>query len=154
MPIYFEDLVVGRIDRFGRYEVAREEIIEFASRYDPQPFHLDDDAAAMSVFGKVAASGWHTAGMAMRLIVDHWKTCGLAETSMGGLGMDELRWPRPVYPGDVLRCEIELLEKIESRSRPEMGIVKSRWQAYNQDDTLVFTALTTGIFRRRPTQDA
>jgi acyl dehydratase len=146
---YFEDLIIGEIARFGRCEVMREEVIEFASRYDPQMFHLDDQAASTSVFGKLAASGWHTCAMVMRMTVDYWKDVGLAESSLGGMGMDELRWPRPVYPGDVLRCEIEALEKIESRSRPEMGIVKSRWSAYNQNEELVMTMISTGMFRRR-----
>tara|TARA_R110000782_G_scaffold48551_1_gene106186 strand:+ start:28197 stop:28622 length:426 start_codon:yes stop_codon:yes gene_type:complete len=139
---------IGAVERFGRYEVTREEVIDFASKYDPQPFHLDDEAAASSIFGRVAASGWHTASMAMRMMVDHWTAAGLAEISLGGLGMDELRWPRPVYPGDVLRCEQELLEKIESRSRPEMGITKSRWTVYNQNDEVVMTVVATGMFRR------
>jgi acyl dehydratase len=150
LTIYFEDLVVGDVARFGRYEVTREEVIEFASRYDPQPFHLEDEAASKSLFGRIAASGWHTAGMAMRMIVDYWKESGLSESSLGGAGMDELRWPRPVYPNDILRCEIELLEKIESRSRPAIGIIKSRWNVYNQKDELVMTTVTTGLLRRRP----
>jgi acyl dehydratase len=150
MRLAFEDLEIGSTERFGRYEVTREEVIEFASKYDPQAFHLDDEAAAKSLFGRLAASGWHTAAMAMRMMVDHWKETGMAESSMGGAGMEELRWPRPVYPGDVLRCETELLEKIPSRSRPEMGIVKSRWAVFNQNDEVVMTLLSTGLFRRRP----
>lgn len=149
MALYFEDLEVGAADRFGRYEVTREEVIAFASRYDPQDFHLDDEAAAASVFGKVAASGWHTCSMAMRMIVDYWKETGNSKASMGGLGMDELRWPRPVYPGDVLRCETEIIEKRASLSKPEMGIIKSRWNVYNQNDELVMTMISNGIWRTR-----
>jgi acyl dehydratase len=151
MALYFDDLEVGSIERFGRYEVLREEVIAFATQYDPQPFHLDDAAAAASsIFGRLAASGWHTAAMAMRMIVDHWKISGRAETSLGGAGMDGLRWACPVYPGDVLRCEIELLEKIPSRSKPSMGIIKSRWNVYNQDDVLVMTLISTGMMKRKP----
>ena len=145
----FEDMQVGATERFGCYEVTREEGIDFASKYDPQSFHLDDEAAANGLFGRLAASGWHTASMAMRMMVDHWKAVGLAEISLGGLGMDELLWPRPVYPGDVLKCELELLEKVESRSRPELGITKSRWTVYNQNDEVVMTLIATGMFRRQ-----
>lgn len=147
MKITFDDLEIGAVDRFGRYEVTREEVTEFASRYDPQAFHLDDSAAAASIFGRLAASGWHTAAMAMRMIVDRWKALGLAETSMGGAGMEELRWPRPVYPGDVLSVETEILEKRVSRSRPEMGFIKSRWTVFNQNGEVVMTLTSTGMFR-------
>lgn len=150
MPVYFEDLVEGNVASFGRYEVTREEVIEFASRYDPQAFHLDDAAAANSIFGRLAASGWHTASMAMRMIVDYWKETGRAETSKGGLGMEDLRWQRPVHPGDVLRVEIEVLEKRESRSRPEIGIIRSRWNVFNQHDEVVMTVISNGIVARRP----
>lgn len=149
MTLYFEDIAIGSIERFGRYEVTREEVMEFASRYDPQDFHLNDEAAAASVFGRIPASGWHTCGMAMNMMVTHWKENGLADASMGGLGMDELRWPRPVYPGDILRCEVEVLDKRASASRPEMGIIKSRWSVFNQDDVLVMTLISNGIWRTR-----
>ncbi|MBP6029913.1 MAG: MaoC family dehydratase [Sphingobium sp.] len=149
MTLFFEDLEIGATDSFGRYEVTREEVIAFASSYDPQPFHLDDAAAAKSIFGRIAASGWHTCSMAMRMIVDHWKQNGWAEASMGGLGMDEMRWPKPVYPGDILRCEIELLGKRASASRPEMGIVTSRWNVFNQNDELVLTLISNGIWKTR-----
>lgn len=149
MTVYFEDLEIGATERFGRYEVTREEVIAFASRYDPQDFHLDDAAAAESIFGKIPASGWHTCGMAMNMVVSHWKKTGTADASMGGLGMDEVRWPHPVYPGDVLRCEIEVLDKRPSASRPEMGIIKSRWSVFNQNDTLVMTLISNSIWRTR-----
>lgn len=150
MAVYFEDIAVGSSEAFGRYEVTRADVVDFASRFDPQAFHLDDDAAADSLFGKIAASGWHTCAMAMRMMVDHWKQTGFAEASLGGAGMDELRWPRPVYPGDVLRAQIEVLEKRASRSRPEMGLVKSRWTIFNQNDEIVLTLITTGMVRTRP----
>ena len=150
MPVYFEDIVEGHVASFGRYEVTREEVIEFASRYDPQAFHLDDATAADSIFGRLAASGWHTASMAMRMIVDYWTETGRAETSKGGLGMEDLRWQRPVHPGDVLRVEIEVLEKRESRSRPDIGIIRSRWNVFNQHDEAVMTVISNGIVARRP----
>lgn len=149
MTRYFEDLEVGRTDSFGHYEVTRAKVLDFASKYDPQNFHLDDVAGEKSIFGKLAGSGWHTCGMAMRMIVDHWKESGIAEASMGGLGMDQLRWPRPVYPGDILHCKVEILEKRASASRPEMGIVKSKWQVFNQDDEMVLELISNGIWRTR-----
>ena len=152
MPLYFEDLVVGRVERFGRYEVMREEVIDFASKYDPQSFHLDDAAAAESIFGRLAASGWHTAAMAMRMMVDHWKETGLDTTNLGGAGMDELRWMKPVYPGDVLSCEIELLEKTVSNSRPDRGFVRNRWTIFNQKDEKVLSMIAIGIVATRPSQ--
>jgi acyl dehydratase len=107
--IYFEDLEVGSTASFGRYEVTREEVLEFARKYDPQPFHLSDEAAAQTHFGRISASGWHTCAMTMAMLVGN-----LTERRQAGLGspgLDELRWLRPVYPGDVLRVETELLEK-------------------------------------------
>lgn len=149
MTLCFEDFEIGRIERFGRYEVTREEVLEFASRYDPQPFHLDDEAAAESLFGRIAASGWHTCAITMRLMVDHWQATGFGEASMGGAGMDQIRWHRPVYPGDVLCAEAEVLEKTPSRSKPDRGFVKSRWKLYNQKDDAVLELVSTGIFRTR-----
>lgn len=150
MTLYFEDLVVGTVERFGSYQVTREEVIEFASKYDPQLFHLDDEAAARGIFGKLAASGWHTCGMMMRMMVEHWRDIGLEKSSLGGAGMDELRWTRPVYPGDVLSCEATVLEKTPSKSRPDRGMTRTLLKMYNQNDELVFSVITLGIFRRRP----
>lgn len=145
---YFEDLEVGTVHRFGAYPVTREEVIEFASRYDPQPFHLSDEAAAQTYFGRLSASGWHTCAMAMAMIVADMK--GREQASLGSPGVDELRWLTPVYPGDTLRCETELVEKRQSASRPEMGIFKSRMTVLNQDDVPVMTMLTNGLIRTRP----
>lgn len=150
MAIWFDDLQVGDTVRFGHYEVTREEVVEFASKYDPQPFHMDDEAAARSIFGKVAASGWHTTAMTMRMQVDYWKETGMDKASVGGAGMEELRWTRPVYPGDILSCETEILELTASRSKPDRGFVKSRWTTFNQNDEPVMTVTSLGIFLRRP----
>jgi len=149
MTLYLDDLKVGDIARFGSYEVTREEVIEFASKYDPQPFHLDDEAAAQGLFGKIAASGWHTAGMTMRMQVEHWREIGLDKASLGGAGMDDIRWTHPVYPGDVLSCETEVLEVIPSRSKPDRGMVKTRWTTFNQRNEPVMILTTIGIMRRR-----
>lgn len=153
MARYFEDMEVGSIDRFGRYEVTREEVLDFAGRYDPQPFHLSDEAAAKSIFGRVAASGWHTAAITMRIIVDHWQSIDTGEASMAGIGMDELRWLRPVYPGDILSVEMELVEKIPSRSKPDRGVVRTRWTTFNQHGEPVMTQISLGMMLRRPAPD-
>ena len=146
---FFEDYHEGRTERFGAYRVTREEVIEFASKYDPQPFHLDDAAAAASpIFGRLAASGWHSCAMVMRMLTDHWTEDGYF--SLGGTGVDELRWLKPVYPGDVLNIEAEVLSKSTPRSRPEMGFVNFRIVAFNQDDDVVLTMKVTNIQKRRP----
>jgi acyl dehydratase len=145
--IYFEDLEIGTTASFGRYEVTREEVLEFARKYDPQPFHLDDEAAAATHFGRISASGWHTCAMTMAMLV-----ANLTERKQAGLGspgQDELRWHKPVYPGDVLRVETELLEKTRSRSRPEMGSMKSKIRVYNQDDQLVMSMTGIGLIAVR-----
>lgn len=145
---YLEDYRVGQRSSFGRYEVTREEVLEFATKYDPQPFHLDDEAAAQTYFGRVSASGWHTCAMTMRMLVDNItkeKSAGL-----GSPGLDELRWLRPVYPGDTLRVEGEVIEVRPSQSRPEMGSTKNRLTVFNQHDEPVMTMISIGLVRRRP----
>lgn len=140
---YFEDYVVGTKSSFGRYEVTREEVIEFASKYDPQPFHLSDEAAAKTYFGRLSASGWHTCAMLMRMLVENMKDQKTA--SLGSPGLESLQWKKPVYPGDVLRVETELFEKRRSKSRPEMGITKNRVQVFNQNDELVLVSINLGL---------
>jgi len=140
--------VVGEIERFGRYEITRDEAIEFASRYDAQAFHLDDAAAAANpIFGRLAASGWHTASATMAMIVEHGRAYG--GHSLGGAGLDELRWLRPVYPGDILHAESEVLEARRSASRPEIGFVKTRTTTYNQDDQPVLVMVANLIVATR-----
>ena len=145
---YFEDLAIGDVARFGSYAVTREETVEFARRYDPQPFHLSDEAAALTHFGRLSASGWHTCAMMMAMLVAHMKEH--AQASLGSPGMDELRWLRPVYPGDTLSVETELIEARQSASRPEMGITKSRMIVFNQDRVAVMTMLANGLVATRP----
>ncbi|MGR9089943.1 MAG: MaoC family dehydratase [Gammaproteobacteria bacterium] len=147
--LYFEDIEVGAKASFGAYEVTREEVIAFAQQYDPQPFHLDDDAAAKTHFGRLSASGWHTCAMTMRMLVDNMH--GEERAGLGSPGVDEIRWRRPVYPGDTLRMETEIIEKTPSRSRPEMGSYKANTTVYNQDDEPVMTLKSIGLIRRRPT---
>ena len=146
---YFEEYEEGRIERFGAYQVTRKEVIDFASKYDPQPFHLDDAAAAANpIFGRLAASGWHSCAMVMRMLVDHWTVDGYF--SLGGTGVDELRWTKPIYPGDVLSVEAEVLSKSAPRSKPELGFVDFRLAVRNQDDVVVMTMKVTNIQKRRP----
>lgn len=146
---YYEDMIVGTVTRSSRtYKVTREEVIGFASKYDPQPFHLDDEAAAKTHFGRLSASGWHTGAMAMRMMVETWKdmepTAGL-----GSPGIDELRWVKPVFPGDELRVEMELIGKRRMKSRRDMGLSKSRQTVYNQNNEIVMTMVSNGLIQVR-----
>jgi acyl dehydratase len=144
----YEDYEVGLVERFGAYEVTREEVIAFASKYDPQPFHLDDAAAAANpIFGRLAASGWHTCAMLMRMLIDQWTVDGYF--SLGGTGVDELRWTKPVYPGDVLSVRAEVLSKSAPRSKPDIGFVNFGITVFNQQDEVVMTMKVTNIQKRR-----
>ena len=145
--MYFEDLEEGSTASFGAYQVAREEVIDFARRYDPQPFHLSDEAAAQTHFGRISASGWHTCAMVMRMMVDN--ITERRHAGLGSPGLDELRWLRLVYPGDTLRVETTLIDKTPSRSRPEMGNFRSEVKVFNQDDVLIATMKSIGLIRRR-----
>ncbi|MEW4448046.1 MaoC family dehydratase [Qipengyuania sp. JC766] len=149
--IYFEDIEVGKKQSFGRYEVTREEVMEFAEKYDPQPFHLDDEAAARTHFGRLSASGWHTCAMTMRMLVDNMKD--QQQAGLGSPGVDHIRWVKPVYPGDVLRCESEVIEKRRSKSRPEMGLFKSRGTTFNQNDEPVLQMVSNGMILVRNPED-
>jgi len=144
---YFEDVEVGGIARFGDYAVTREEVIDFARRYDPQPFHLSDEAAAGTHFGRLSASGWHTCAMTMAMIVEQLERHG--EAGLGSPGIDELRWLKPVHPGDRLHCESEVLEKRRSASRPDMGIYRSRMTVFNQDDIAVMRFVSNSMIATR-----
>lgn len=128
--IFFDDIDVGTKIEHGSVEVSREEVLEFARKYDPQPFHLSDEAAAKTPFGKIAASGWNTAALVMRVLVDSWSDKGL--TGVGSPGLDELRWLKPVYPGDTLHVSSEVVDKRASRSRPQIGSVWSDIIVTNQ----------------------
>jgi acyl dehydratase len=145
---YLEDIKVGQKVSFGHYEVTREEVMDFARKYDPQPFHLDDDAAAKTHFGRLSASGWHTAAMTMSMLVENLKKN--KQAGLGSPGVDELRWLKPVYPGDTLRVEIETLEVRPSQSRPEMGITKGLVTVFNQDNVPVMTMKSIGLVATRP----
>jgi acyl dehydratase len=146
-PLYYEDLAVGL--RFGTGNVTVElgAIEAFAAEFDPQPFHLDEDAGLASPFGGLVASGWHTAALSMRLLVGgELRIVG----GLIGLSVEELRWPRPVRPGDVLRVESEVLGLRPSKSQPERGIVRVRNTTLNQADQPVMVQVVNMIVPRRP----
>ena len=146
--IYFEDLEVGADREFGTYDVTREEVIDFARKYDPQPFHLSDEAAAKTHFGRLAASGWHTAAMTMAVIAR--KVVDEEQAGLGSPGIDELRWKKPVFPGDTLHVSGKILEKTPSRSRPDMGSFRTQTTVTNQDGEVVMTFQSIVLIRRRP----
>jgi acyl dehydratase len=149
---YFEDLVVGAETEFGSYDVTREEVIEFASKYDPQPFHLSDEAAAKTHFGRIAASGWHTCAMTMAVIAR--KVVDDEQAGLGSPGIDELRWLKPVYPGDTLNVRGEIIEKTPSRSKPDIGSFRTRTTVTNQDGVSVLSFISIVLIRRRPAEAA
>jgi acyl dehydratase len=144
--LHFEDFSAGqKLALDTRYAVTKEEIVAFAQQYDPQPHHLDDDAAKQTVLGGLAASGWHVCAMAMRMIVDGLVTKAAAQ---GAAGVEECRWLKPVRPGDVLRLELEVLETRAPTSRNDIGFVKIRWDIFNQSER-VATMVSAPMFRRR-----
>ncbi len=147
---YFEDLEVGQTTNFGSYEVTREEVIEFARKYDPQPFHLSDEAAAKTHFGRLAASGWHTCAMAMAVIARHVNA--IDQAGLGSPGVDELRWLKPVYPGDTLTVSSTLIEANPSRSKPDIGSFRSETTVTNQDEVPVLRFTSIVLIRRRPAE--
>jgi len=144
---WFEDLAVGMRFRSPERVVTREDIKRFAAEFDPQPFHLDEAAAEKTPLKGLAASGWHTAAVAMRLAIE---TRPFGPHPLLGLGVDELRWLAPVRPGDVLHLEGQVIELIPSKSKPQ-GIAKVKWTAINQRGEAVYTFTPIGIVPRRPT---
>lgn len=145
--LYLEDFAPGQIYRSGTVTVDATAIKRYAAEYDPQPFHLDDEAARTSFFRGLAASGWHTASLTMRLLVDSELT---PAGGIVGAGLDEFRWPHPVRPGDRLRVESEVLEVRASKSRPEQGLVKIRVTTLNQDNEPVLVMVPNMVVPRRP----
>lgn len=147
---YWEDFSVGDKHLFGHYPVTADEIKAFAGRYDPQPFHLDEQAGAKSAMGVFCASGWHTAAMAMRMMVDWLHTTGAAQTSLGSPGVDTLRWLRPVVPGETLSMQTEVIDKKPSSSRPDLGSVHVHYVVMNQHHEQKMHFVGIGLFKRRP----
>jgi acyl dehydratase len=148
--IYLDDLEVGSESYFAQVEVTREEVIDFARKYDPQPFHLSDEAAAKTHFGRLAASGWHTCAMVMGVIARH--VVATEQAGLGSPGIDELRWLKPVFPGDTLHVRSKIIEIRPSRSKPEIGSFRSATTVTNQDDMPVLTFTSIVLMRRRPAQ--
>jgi acyl dehydratase len=147
---YFDDYLPGASYDCGSVSVSEAEIISFATQFDPQPFHVDPAAAARGPFGGLIASGWHTAALVMRQIVDHYLS---AEASLGSPGLDELRWPEPFRPGDTLRVRVTAVEARRSASKPDRGILRSLIEAVNQDGRTVMRATATNFLRVRPDPD-
>ena len=143
---FFEDYVPGDVYEFGSVTVDEAEVIEFGSRYDPQPFHTDPEAAQKTPFGGVIASGWQTAGFMMRLYVQHYLS---PVASLGSPGIDELRWPKPVRPGDVLSVRATVLMADRSRSKPDRGMVHTLVEVLNQMGEVVFSMKATNLLRAR-----
>lgn len=143
---YFEDFTPGFVLEAAGPTVKTEDIIEFATKYDPQYFHTDPEAAKDSLFGALCASGWHTAAMCMRMMCDAYL---LDSASLGSPGIDELRWTKPVFVGDTLKWKMTVLEQRPSRSRPEMGSVLSKWEVFNQKGEPVMHMTGWGMFKKR-----
>lgn len=150
---YLEDFKAGEIIHLdGQYRFTREEIVEFATRFDPQPFHVDEEAAKQSIYGGLIASGWHTISALMRLMVDGLINSGGA--SLGSPGIDEIRFLKPVRPGDTITARGEVLEVVPSRSKPDRGHMITRYEVSNQRGEVVLTMVGRGIYRRRPPGEA
>jgi acyl dehydratase len=143
---YFEDYVTGSVHEFGSITIDEREVIEFARRYDPQPFHTDPDAARRTAFGGVIASGWHTAGLMMRLVVDHYLS---HVASLASPGVDDLRWAQPVRPGDTLSVRATTLETRRSRSKPDRGIVSTLFEVLNQRGEVVMSLKAMNMLKAR-----
>lgn len=149
--LYWEDSPVGETVEFGKHTFTEREIVEFARQFDPQPFHTDPDAARRSFFGGLIASGWHTCAVAMRLMVQQYIG---RSASAGSPGMDHIRWLAPVRPGDTITYRRVILESRPSRSKPDLGLMRSRTEALNQRGEMVMTMEGWGLFRRRPPSSA
>jgi len=143
---FWEDFKVGEVEQIGGKKVERDEVIDFARQFDPQPFHVDEAAAKQSMYGGLIASGWHTCSMVMRMMCDAYL---LQSASVGSPGIDNLKWLKPVRPGDTIRARRTTLESRTSKSRPEIGIVRNLWEVFNQEGELVMTMEGYGMFRRR-----
>ena len=143
---YFEDYRVGAVHHYGAVTVDQAEVIAFATKFDPQDIHVDPEAAARGPFGGLIASGWHTAAMMMRLFADHYLS---KVASLASPGVDELRWTRPVHPGDTLTIRVTVLEANVSRSKPDRGVVRTLIEVLNQNDDPVMSCKAINFLRRR-----
>ena len=148
---YFEDFAPGQVIELGRHTITKDEIIAFARQFDPQVFHLDEEAAKQTIFGGLIASGWHTGSLMMRLLFE-----GVVKdtVSHGSPGVDELRWVKPVRPGDTLEGRLTVTECVPSRSKPDRGVVRSVIELRNQHGEIVVTSKGISMFGRRPAASA
>jgi len=143
---FWEDMVVGTVSDLGTVTLTAEEIKDFARQFDPQPFHVDEAAGRASIYGNLCASGWHTCALAMKLTVTNFLQ---QSTSKGSPGLESLRWLKPVYPGDTLRLQQSIVESRPMRTRPDTGLVRSRWEMFNQNGDKVMEMEGYGMFGRR-----
>lgn len=148
---FFEDIQAGQVYEFGTVTVSEKDIIDFARQFDPQDFHLDPAKAASSLFGGIVASGWHTTAVVMRLYVDHYLS---HVANLGSPGVENIRWPNPLRPGDTLRIRVTILEARPSRSKPDRGIVRVHVEAINQTDKLVLSMIGVSLVGRRQESSA
>jgi acyl dehydratase len=144
---YWEDFAVGTVREFGNMKLEKADIVRFAKDWDPQPFHVDEDAAKQSPYGGLIASGWQTCAAAMRMCCDAYL---LDAASLGSPGVESVRWVKPVRPGDTLKVRLEVLEARELKSKPGVGLVKNRWQLFNQNGEEVMQMEGYGMFLQRP----
>jgi acyl dehydratase len=144
---WFSDYRTGAVYEYGYATLTEDELLEFARRFDPQPIHIDPAYAATGEFGGLIASGWHTAALMMRLLADHYLS---KVASLASPGIDELRWPYPVRPGDRLRLRTTVVETRESRSKPDRGVVRTKGELLNQDDRVVLSMVAVNMVAKRP----
>lgn len=144
---WFEDYKPGAVYEYGYATLTEDELLDFARKFDPQPMHIDPAYASSGPFGGLIASGWHTAGLMMRLLADNYLS---KVASLASPGVDELRWPHPVRAGDVLRLRVEIVEARESRSKPDRGVIRTRAELLNQDDVVVMSLLAVNMVAKRP----
>lgn len=147
---YFEDYIAGSVHEFGSIAVEEEEVVAFGKRFVPLPYHTDPELAKKSIYGGLIASGWHTAGLMMRLYSDHYLS---KVANLGSPGVDELRWDKPVRPGDELSIRVTVLETRLSSSRPDRGIVRSFVEVLNQDRQVVMSLKSVNFVRRRNSRE-
>ncbi len=149
--LHYEDFPEGEVVTFGAYEVTREDVVAYAAEFDPQPFHLDEEAARQSILGGLCASGWHTCAMLMRMMCDEYM---LSSASMGSFGVEDVKWLRPVMVGDTLSCRRTTLDARTSSKRPDMGIVRFRWEVLGKTGDVLMDVTGVNLFRvRNPAGD-
>jgi acyl dehydratase len=148
---YWEDFEKGQLIDCGSYSLTEEEVIEFASKYDPQRFHINKESAENTIFKGLIASGWQTCSVMMRMVCD---TFMINSSSTGSPGLDSLKWIKPVRPGDILKTTFEVLETRALNSKPHLGMIKSKWSCFNQRDELTATVEAWNLFEKRPTGQA